>query len=228
MSVRKTILAGTDGSESALTAVRWAALEAQRRTTTLTVLHAYENWPNPPDDVRDQAEAVAAEAEEAVLRLTPAVTVHRVVVLGDPAAELVRESATADLTVVGNRGRGGFSSLMLGSVSQRVAGRAACSVVVVRGRTLAFTDPVAVGSTTRRPAGPRSRRRSGSPTSGVPRSWPCTPTGRGSPTGRATRPTCSTGCYGRGGRNSPRSRSAPWSTPARRPACWSVSHTRPS
>ncbi|MEV0895393.1 universal stress protein [Actinoplanes sp. NPDC049802] len=146
MSVRETVLAGTDGSEPALTAVRWAALEAQRRSTTLTVLHAYEDWPNPPGDLRERAEAVVAEAREAVYRLVPAVTVHTVVVPGDPAADLVQHAATAGLAVVGNRGRGGFASLLLGSVSQWVATRARCPVVVVRGRTVAFTDPVAVGA----------------------------------------------------------------------------------
>ncbi|GGN84590.1 universal stress protein [Actinoplanes lobatus] len=155
MSVQETVLVGTDGSEPALTAVRWAALEAQRRGTTLTVLHAYDEdwsampglpWPHPPGDPRDHAEAVVATAREAATGAAPAITVHTVVVPGDPAATLVGHATTAGLTVVGHRGRGGFTSLMLGSVGQRVATRARCSAVVVRGRTVAFTDPVAVGA----------------------------------------------------------------------------------
>ena len=49
---------------------------------------------------------------------------------GDPVKTLIASAGKADLVVVGSRGLGGLRSL--GSVSERVAHRASCSVLVVR------------------------------------------------------------------------------------------------
>lgn len=54
-------------------------------------------------------------------------------VRGLPVEALVRQSENACLVVVGTRGRGGFTGLVLGSVSQGVMHRARCSVAVVHG-----------------------------------------------------------------------------------------------
>jgi nucleotide-binding universal stress UspA family protein len=57
---------------------------------------------------------------------------HDVVVReGNAAAVLVAESQGAEMLVVGSRGRGGFSGLLLGSVSQQAAHHATCPVVIV-------------------------------------------------------------------------------------------------
>lgn len=154
MNVRLPVLVGTDGSDPAQTAVRWAAAEAQRRATTLTILHAYdESRPTMPGLSRpqhagtpaDEAQAVVVQARDLVRRLAPGVTVHTGIDPGDPAAVLLRHAADAALVVAGHRGRGGFASLLLGSVSLRVATHAPCPAVVVRGRAMSFTEPVAVG-----------------------------------------------------------------------------------
>ncbi|MDI6105879.1 universal stress protein [Actinoplanes sp. NEAU-A12] len=148
------ILVGTDGSSSAQAAVRWAAVEAQRRGLPLTVLHTYdETWPTmpglsrrvPAPTAEEQAEELAAQARIIVQTTAPTVTVHVMTVPGDPAAVLLQHAATATMVVVGHRGRGGLTSLLLGSVSGHVATQAPHSAVVVRGRATASGDPVVVG-----------------------------------------------------------------------------------
>lgn len=50
---------------------------------------------------------------------------------GQPAEELLRQSADARLIVLGSRGRGGFTGMMLGSVSQTVLHQSDCPVAIV-------------------------------------------------------------------------------------------------
>ncbi|GGN84689.1 universal stress protein [Actinoplanes lobatus] len=154
MNTSGSIVVGTDGSPPAQAAVRWAAIEAQSRGTALTILNAYDNtWAATPGlprrdlaDAADLAEAIVTDARAAVGTMLFNVTVHTVIAPGDPAAVLIERGADADLLVVGHRGRGGFTSLMLGSVSQRVSTHARCPTVVVRGRTSAADGPVLVGA----------------------------------------------------------------------------------
>jgi len=134
MEAKTTVLVGTDGSEAAQIAVRWAVQEAVRRGGTLRILYA-----------ADRPDTVLAGARTAVLRIAPRLAVETRAVSGDPGEALVNGAEHADLVVVGHRGRGGFASLLLGSVGERVATHASCPVVVVRGRAGAFEGPVIVG-----------------------------------------------------------------------------------
>ena len=77
------------------------------------------------------ATAVAAACDK-----DDAATVEQEVVEGQTAEMLLRSALDADLLVVGSRGRGGFSGLLLGSVSQHAAAHAPCPVVVHHGATL--------------------------------------------------------------------------------------------
>lgn len=60
------------------------------------------------------------------------VAIHTHVVEGHPAPTLVEASREADLLVVGSRGHGGFTGMLLGSVSDYVAHHARCPVVILR------------------------------------------------------------------------------------------------
>jgi len=62
----------------------------------------------------------------------PDVEVHHVVVHDEPRQELLRWSVQAQLMVVGSRGRGGFSGLLLGSIGQSLVHHAACPVLIAR------------------------------------------------------------------------------------------------
>ena len=139
------IVVGVDGSEHSARVLDWAVNEAAIRQAPLTVLTVHQVASNPwtgnplhaPED-KPEREKAGKAAEEAVNRATsklgdakPASVTVRAV-SGLPAKELVAASAGADLVVVGSRGAGGFSGLLMGSVSAQVVNHAACPVVVIR------------------------------------------------------------------------------------------------
>jgi nucleotide-binding universal stress UspA family protein len=68
---------------------------------------------------------------------TPEIEIERVTAEGPAARVLIDAVGEDDLLVVGSRGHGGFSSLLLGSVSQQCAHHAPCPVVIVRGSAVA-------------------------------------------------------------------------------------------
>jgi nucleotide-binding universal stress UspA family protein len=138
------IVVGVDGSEHAAKALRWALDEARLRDTDVLAVYAW-TMPAPPGHMGFYAEplqdpAIYQEGAERMLEgildetapETGGVRLDRRAVQGSPADELVRAAADAELLVVGSRGHGGFSSLLLGSVSQQCVQHATCPVVVVR------------------------------------------------------------------------------------------------
>jgi nucleotide-binding universal stress UspA family protein len=135
------VVAGLDGSDSALRAVRWAAVEAERRGAVLRIVHA--ELPLPADALdltgmartalHDEAMAWVTKAIAVVQEVAPAVEIDTHVKVGTAAWLLEQESRTAALVVVGSRGLGGFTGLLLGSVAVALASHAKCPVVVVRG-----------------------------------------------------------------------------------------------
>jgi nucleotide-binding universal stress UspA family protein len=82
-------------------------------------------------EVRKDLDATLAE----VMKDHPDVTVTPVVVEGHPAQVMVEASRDAELLVVGSRGRGAFTGMVLGSVSQHCVQQAECPVVVVHQRS---------------------------------------------------------------------------------------------
>jgi nucleotide-binding universal stress UspA family protein len=84
------------------------------------------------DSFRRGAEENVRAAVEIAKRLQPSLECEGLAIEGQPAEVLLQEAATeGGLVVVGNRGRGGFSSLLLGSVSHQVVHHARCPVVVI-------------------------------------------------------------------------------------------------
>jgi nucleotide-binding universal stress UspA family protein len=137
------LVVGVDGSPENGQAVEWAANDATRQGTPLLILHAYSltdiDAPTPlgapvARDARANAEAVVADNVARLRKIAPEVEVRGQVVCGSAMHALVDSSASGATVVLGNRGRGGFASLLLGSVSQNVALHAHGPVVVVRGR----------------------------------------------------------------------------------------------
>ncbi|WP_432971503.1 universal stress protein [Dactylosporangium sp. CA-233914] len=148
------IVAGYDGSGEARAAVEWAAAEAERTATALQIVNAYQiTWPGAyyaavaeqTTAAREAAEGMIAEICDQVRERHPGVDVFGVSVQALPASTLLElGDAGARLLVVGNRGAGGITNLVMGSVSHQVATHASVPVAVVRGRG-AGDGPVVVG-----------------------------------------------------------------------------------
>ena len=136
---RNRIVIGVDGSLASLQALRWAARQAE---LTGAELHAVTAWSIPTTygwipsvadyDWVGHAREVQDHAIREALDETRAGRVRRDIVEGHPARALLRCAAGADLLVVGSRGLGEFSGLLLGSVAQHVVAHAPCPVLVVR------------------------------------------------------------------------------------------------
>ena len=133
------IVVGTDGSESAMAAMRWAAEEAAIHHAEVEVVLAwnYLNQHHADRSGRFDPNYTEASAREALAAwVTEALgsdaAIAQRVVLDTPARAVLEAGDAADLVVLGARGTGGFEGLLLGSVSERVAQQATGPVAVVR------------------------------------------------------------------------------------------------
>jgi nucleotide-binding universal stress UspA family protein len=154
MMTIKPIVVGIDGSDSALHAVRWAAREAASRKAPLRLVHAYLllSAYTPVSLPLTVSEVLAEEgrkwlraAAQAARDEAPQIDVSRHLDRDDPATLLTGETKSAQLLVMGSRGLGGFTGLMVGSVAVKVVQHAACPVVVVRGDDDRSGKPIVVG-----------------------------------------------------------------------------------
>ena len=135
------IVVGIDGSDESKRALHWALNEARLREAKLVAVHTwtYQFTAGPgylPGADPEVRASIQKEAEQVVTDAlsevgTVGVEVEVKALEGSPSATLVEAAEGADLLVVGSRGRGGFSGLLLGSVSQQCAHHAPCPVVIV-------------------------------------------------------------------------------------------------
>ena len=137
------IIVGVDGSGHSQRALEWAMKEAALRHAPLTVLTVHQairgyyggvsSFPEDPELTEKARVAAQAEADQVLAGLgdsrPESVTVQAV--NSFPVEELINASKDADLIVLGSRGVGGFTRLMLGSVSSQVAHHAHCPVTII-------------------------------------------------------------------------------------------------
>jgi len=137
------IIVGVDGSGHSQRALRWAMNEAAIRHVPLTVLTVHEAirgyyngvavYPDDPARTEQARQAAQAETDKVLADLDgprpDSVTVKAV--HGFPVEELIKASQDADVVVLGSRGAGGFTRLMLGSTAGQVVEHAHGPVLIV-------------------------------------------------------------------------------------------------
>lgn len=154
MQIVDAVVVGVDAGRPDRALLSWAAEEASVRKAGLVVCHVWE-WGDAEHSPRLLADTVAAEATPAELSVReaarlvrqwfPELDVSVVFGQGRPARTLARLCEQASMGVVGARGRGGFSGLLLGSVSAQLAAHARCPVAVVRPPSSSAATDVVVG-----------------------------------------------------------------------------------
>lgn len=136
------VVVGIDGSAQSRSAAFWAAAQADACRQRLCVLYAadldrisrFASF-QTVESVREKARERLSETAEAVQECFRALDITQQLSRGEPVWALHEAAGPQDSIVVGSRGRGGFSALMLGSVSLGVTAGATVPVVVVRGES---------------------------------------------------------------------------------------------
>ncbi|MFF2142976.1 universal stress protein [Kitasatospora sp. NPDC058190] len=142
MTANPRIVVGVDGSPASEQALRWAVDYAKAVGGTVDAIAAWEypafyGWggTSVPADVYSPEELAGKTLSESVVKVVgddPGVRISQRVMPGNAAGALLQAAKGAALLVVGSRGLGGFSGVLLGSVSRHVTEHAPCPVVVVR------------------------------------------------------------------------------------------------
>jgi nucleotide-binding universal stress UspA family protein len=149
------IMVGVDGSPESRAAIDLAVREARMHNRPLRLVHAFE-WPllgvhvgpspeGPPEGgLAAEADRLLAEALDHAHRAGPDISITGEVVPGLAAAVLLAEARHASMVVLGHRGLGGFTGLLVGSVAVQVATHASGPVLIARGEPRQ-TGPVVAG-----------------------------------------------------------------------------------
>lgn len=143
----RRVIVGVDGSAASADTLRYAFDQASERGLGLTAVHAWgvtfiegtfvvAGLIDNLEALSHEQEAMTAEWINPWREKFPNVDVQMKVTQARPVDALVDASQEAQLLVVGSRGHGGFTHLLLGSVSQGVLHRAHCPVAVIRARVV--------------------------------------------------------------------------------------------
>ena len=160
MSVEDIVVVAVDGSDASKQAVRWAANTANKRGIPLRLASSY-TMPQflyaegmvPPQELFDDLQAEALEkideARAIAHEVAPDIKIGHTIAEGSPIDMLLEMSKSSTMIVMGSRGLGGLSGMVMGSVSGAVVSHASCPVVVVREDSAVNEDtkygPVVVG-----------------------------------------------------------------------------------
>lgn len=134
------VVVGVDGSANAATAAQWAAAEADRRGKPLRLLYAADTYRralyasvDTVEQVRQRGREVLQDTADRLAEQYPELQIAKELSQREPTVSLLSTAGNHGTIVVGNRGYGGFTALLLGSVGLRVSAGATVPVVVVRG-----------------------------------------------------------------------------------------------
>ncbi len=140
------ILVGVDGSSGSIAALRWAIEEAARKEAIVTALSVWRGidaddemalefatFSSLPRHEQGDLERAGDELKATLAAVQSGdVQLVALVLEGDPAGVLCREAAAYDMLVLGSRGLGAATSLLLGSVSSRCARRSPQPLAIIR------------------------------------------------------------------------------------------------
>ncbi|MFE9634041.1 universal stress protein [Streptomyces sp. NPDC006463] len=145
--MKRTLVAGVDGTPESRAAADWAAREAVRRDLPLHVVHAWLWQPlelplvqNRDAEAR-RADDILKQAEGELIHRYPGLTLTAEVLSDAPVPALLHAAKGAEMLVLGTRGHGALAGFLLGSYGRQVIAAAECPVVSVRS---AHGRPVAV------------------------------------------------------------------------------------
>ena len=152
LAVSSRIVVGVDGSALSEHALRWAQFVAQATGSNLEVVSAWEpfasfgwlgaGWESVPNDWDPalDAEKIVTTSIDNVFGENRPPGFQLTLREGNAARVLLDVSQGARMLIVGSRGHGGFTGLLLGSVSAACAEHATCPVLVLHGDTPAPTS----------------------------------------------------------------------------------------
>lgn len=143
MTQEDIVVVAVDGSPASRNAVRWAANTANKRGIPLRLASSY-TMPQflyaegmvPPqelfDDLQSETMEKIDEARAVAHEVAPDIKIGHTIAEGSPIDMLLDMAHDVTMIVMGSRGLGGLSGMVMGSVSAAVVSHASCPVVVVR------------------------------------------------------------------------------------------------